>query len=84
VPVAPRQAVKRERKAKTTIERLREQERALDEALDRSYERFRTGQTTATEMHGERDRLVDAFNRQVMRENIRYRSMLRGPAHRAG
>jgi hypothetical protein len=69
---------------KTTLERLREQEAALDGALDRSYERFRRGEITATELHAERDRMIGAFNRLVMRENIRYRSMLRGPAHRAG
>jgi hypothetical protein len=72
------------KRPKTTLERLREQEVALDEALDHSYERFRSGKITATDMHRERDQLVDAFNRQVKRENIRYRSMLRGPAHRAG
>jgi hypothetical protein len=68
---------------KTTLERLQAMERGLDYALDRSYERFRRGDITASEMHRERDRLVDAFNQQVMRENIRYRSMLRGPTHRA-
>ena len=53
-------------------------EAALDAALDLSYERFRRGEITATELHRERDQLVEAFNRVVMRENIRYRSMLRG------
>jgi hypothetical protein len=72
------------RRPKTTLERLREHEVALDEALDRSYERFRSGEITAVDMHRERDQMVDAFNRMVKRENIRYRSMLRGPAHRAG
>ena len=72
------------KRPKTTLERLREHEVALDEALDRSYERFRSGEITAIDMHRERDQLVDAFNRLVKRENIRYRSMLRGPAHRAG
>ncbi|HXW79618.1 MAG TPA: hypothetical protein VEJ84_08965 [Acidimicrobiales bacterium] len=62
---------------KTTMERLREQERKLDEALGRSYERFRSGEITAKEMHRERDQLVGAFNRQVRSENIRYRSLLR-------
>ncbi len=61
----------------TTIERLRERERQLDQALGRSYERFRSGEITAKEMHRERDQLVGAFNRQVMGENIRYRSLLR-------
>jgi hypothetical protein len=83
-PPWPKPVVKKLGRAKTTPERLREQELALDAALDRTYERFRTGEITATEMHRERDRLVAAFNRQVMRENIRYRSMLRGPANRAG
>jgi hypothetical protein len=63
--------------SRTTIERLRERERQLDEALGRSYERFRSGEITAKEMHRERDQLVGAFNRQVRGENIRYRSMLR-------
>lgn len=83
-PLAPQASARKEDRPKTTLERLREKERALDAALDRSYERFRSGEITATEMHGERDRLVEAFNRQVLRENIRYRSMLRGPANRAG
>jgi hypothetical protein len=72
------------KRAKTTLERLGELEAALDEALDRSYERFRRGEITATEMHRERDQLVGAFNRVVMAQNIRYRSMLRDLAHRAG
>ena len=50
-------------------------EAALDAALDLSYERFRRGEITATELHRDHDRLVEAFNRVVMRENIRYRSM---------
>lgn len=49
----------------------------MDKALGRSYERFRSGEITAQEMHRDRDRLVGAFNRQVMGENIRYRSLLR-------
>lgn len=65
------------KRAKSTLERLQEQEAALDEALDRTYERFRLGEITAREMDRERDRLVDTFNRQVMNENIRYRSLLR-------
>jgi hypothetical protein len=74
-PVRPTPGVRKS--PRTTIERLREQERELDEALRRSYERFRSGEITAREMHRERDQLVGAFNRQVMRENIRYRSLLR-------
>jgi hypothetical protein len=62
---------------KTALDRLREQEHVLDEALGRSYERFRLGEITAAEMHRERDELVGAFNRKVMAENIRYRSLLR-------
>jgi hypothetical protein len=65
------------RRPKTTLDRLRDQEHALDEALGRSYERFRRGETTAAEMHRERDNLVGAFNTKVMAENIRYRSLLR-------
>jgi hypothetical protein len=83
-PVPALATPKTEKRLKTTLERLREQEAALDAALDLSYERFRRGEITATEMHRQRDQLVDAFNHQVMRENIRYRSMLRGPANRAG
>jgi hypothetical protein len=83
-PSRPGPTVTTKKRLKTTIERLHEQEAALDAALDLSYERFRRGEITATEMHRQRDRLVEAFNRQVMRENIRYRSMLRGPANRAG
>ncbi len=80
----PALASRTKKRAKTTLGRLRELEAALDQALDRSYERFRRGEITATEMHRERDQLVGAFNRVVMAQNIRYRSMLRGPAHRAG
>ncbi len=86
-PVPPsvlQAAAKTPKRLKTTLERLRELEAALDSALDLSYERFRRGEITATELHRDRDRLVEAFNRVVMRENIRYRSMLRGPANRAG
>jgi hypothetical protein len=62
---------------KTTLERLHEREVELDESLERSYERFRRGEITAAEMDRERDQLIEWFNRQVMNENIRYRSMLR-------
>ena len=80
----PRAATKTPKRLKTTLERLHEQEAALDAGLDLSYERFRRGEITATELHRDRDRLVEAFNRLVMSENIRYRSMVRGPANRAG
>jgi hypothetical protein len=83
-PSVPRPVAETPKRLKTTLERLREQEAALDAALDLSYERFRRAEITATELHRDRDRLVEAFNRQVMRENIRYRSLLRGPANRAG
>jgi hypothetical protein len=65
------------RRVKTTLQRLGEQEAELDEALDRVYQRFCGGEITAREMDGQRHRLIEAFNRQVMSENIRYRSFLR-------
>jgi hypothetical protein len=61
----------------TTLERLRQREAELDQALAASYERFRRNQITAREMDVEQRRLVAEFNRLVMGENIRYRSMLR-------
>jgi hypothetical protein len=66
------------RRAKSTLERLQEQEAELDTALERSYQRFCRGEVTAAEMDRERDQLIRAFNQRVMGENIRYRSMLRG------
>ncbi len=78
----PRPIDPRPRRARSTLERLREQEAELDEALDRTYQRFRLGEITAREMDAKRDRLVDAFNRQVRSENIRYRSFLRRSPHR--
>jgi hypothetical protein len=74
---APRPARQTDRRPSSTLERLRAQERELDEDLARSYERFRVGEITASEMDRERDQLVEAFNRQVRGENIRYRSLLR-------
>jgi hypothetical protein len=68
----------------STFERLRAQERKLDEALARNYERFRDGEITASEMDHECDQLVEAFNRQVRSENIRYRSLLRRRPLRKG
>jgi hypothetical protein len=68
----------------TTVDRLRQQEAALDDALARSFERFSRGQITAREMDSERDLLIEGFNRQVMSENIRYRSMLRRRPKRIG
>jgi hypothetical protein len=61
----------------STLERLHALETELDRALARSYERFSNGEVTASEMDHERDQLIEAFNRQVRSENIRYRSFLR-------
>ena len=56
---------------------MRNDEADLDDALKRSYQRFREGQITAQEMDRECAELVGSFNQRVMSENIRYRSMLR-------
>lgn len=61
----------------TTITRLRTAEHRLDANLERSYERFCAGETTAAEMNRERNALIDEFNALVRAENIRYRSLLR-------
>jgi hypothetical protein len=66
-----------ERRPQSTLERLRRREAELDEALGRSYERFRRNEITAREMEAEQRRLVAEFNQLVMSENIRYRSLLR-------
>jgi hypothetical protein len=76
-PPASRPASPRQKRPKTTLERLRQREVELDQARERSYERFSRGEITAKEMEKERDQLIQAFNRQVMGENIRYRSLLR-------
>jgi hypothetical protein len=78
----PRRVDSPPKRARSALERLREQEARLDEALDHIYQQFRVGEITAREMDAERDRLVDAFNRRVMNENIRYRSFLRPGPHR--
>jgi hypothetical protein len=65
------------KRVKSTLDKLREKEAQLDTALDELYERFCRGGITAAEMNRQRDRLIKAFNQQVMMENIRYRSMLR-------
>jgi hypothetical protein len=67
------------KRAPSTLERLQRMERDLDATLDRSYERFLAGELTARELDRERDRLIAAFNRTVMADNIRYRSLLRKP-----
>jgi hypothetical protein len=61
----------------TTLDRLRQKEAELDDALRRSYDGFQRGEMTAREMERECDALVEAFNAAVRSENIRYRSMLR-------
>jgi hypothetical protein len=60
-----------------TLEKLRMAGAELDRRLDESYQRFRRSETTAEEMAKERDELIREYNRRVMAENIRYRSMLR-------
>jgi hypothetical protein len=79
----PRRAPQPSSRPKSTLERLQAQEAALDDALEQSFARFSRNEITAQELDQERDRLIDAFNRQVRSENIRYRSMLRrrGRAH---
>ena len=65
------------RRSVGTLEKLRMAEAALDRGLEESYQRFRRSEITAEEMAKERDELIRAYNRRVMAENIRYRSMLR-------
>jgi hypothetical protein len=60
-----------------TLEKLRMAEVELDRRLEESYQRFRRSEITAEGMAKERDDLIRAYNRRVMAENIRYRSMLR-------
>ncbi len=52
-------------------------EAELDRRLEEAYQRFSRSEITADEMARERDGMIRAFNRRVMAENIRYRSMLR-------
>jgi len=78
---ASRPARRKDGRPLSTLERLRAQEKALDDALTRSYERFRHGEITASEMDHERDHLIDSFNARVRSENIRYRSLLRRRPH---
>jgi hypothetical protein len=72
-----RRAPARDKTPPSTLDRLRRLEAKLDRELARKYERFQRGELTARELDRERDDLVAEFNRQVMGENIRYRSMLR-------
>jgi hypothetical protein len=66
-----------EKRPRTTLDRLRQREAELDQALAESYERFRRNEITAREMDVEQRRLVAEFNQLVMGENIRYRSLMR-------
>lgn len=61
----------------STAAKLQALEARLDRQLDEAYERFLHGDITARQMDRERDELIDAFNQQIMTENIRFRSMLR-------
>jgi hypothetical protein len=63
--------------AKSTLAKLRDQEAALDAALEACYQRFCRAEITAKELDRERDDLVRRFNQAVSAENIRYRGMLR-------
>jgi hypothetical protein len=60
-----------------TLEKLRMAEVELDRRLEESYQRFVNSEITAEAMAKERDELIRAYNRRVMAENLRYRSMLR-------
>jgi hypothetical protein len=65
------------RRRRSTLARLQAAEAELDRRLAACVERFERSEITADEMARERDDLIRAFNRMVMGENIRYRSMLR-------
>jgi hypothetical protein len=64
-------------RTRSTREKLRAAEAELDRRLDEAYQRFSRNEITADEMTREADELIRAYNRRVMAENIRYRSMLR-------
>jgi hypothetical protein len=74
---APPRPRPRRRPTKSTQQKLRDAEADLDRRLEESYQRFARSEITAEEMARESDELIRAFNRTVMAENIRYRSMLR-------
>jgi hypothetical protein len=65
------------RRRRSTLARLQAAEAELDRRLEACVERFERSEITADEMAQMRDDLIRAFNRMVMGENIRYRSMLR-------
>lgn len=76
-PDPPRAAIRERKRPMTTVERLRALEHGLDRDLRHTYERFESGEITAGEMERQCDRLTADFNKAVLAENIRYRSMLR-------
>jgi hypothetical protein len=77
IALASREGRPPRRRRVGTREKLRMAEAELDHQLEESYQRFRRSEITAAEMANERDDLIRAYNRRVMAENIRYRSMLR-------
>jgi hypothetical protein len=82
-----RPGAKQEVRQASTLERLRKLEARLDDDLGQAYQRFERGDITARELDKARDTLIAAFNQQIMRANIRYRSMMRprrSPVRRAG
>lgn len=74
---APPRAQPRRRPTKSTQQKLRDAEADLDRRLEETYQRFSRSEITAEDMARESDELIRAFNRTVMAENIRYRSLLR-------
>ena len=73
----PRLRPRPRRPPRSTRLRLQDAEAELDRRLAETYQRFVRSEITAEEMAREGDDLIRAFNRTVMAENIRYRSMLR-------
>jgi hypothetical protein len=65
------------RRRRSTFARLQAAEAELDRRLAACAERFERSEITAEEMGRMRDDLIRAYNRLVIGENIRYRSMLR-------
>jgi hypothetical protein len=76
-PAPQRSSDSQDRRPESTIDRLRRAEVELDRSLSATVQRFQNAEITAREMDRHCDQLVEAFNRQVRAENIRYRSMLR-------
>jgi hypothetical protein len=71
------QASRSPRRRRSTLAKLQAAEAELDRRLEQCVERFERSEITADEMGRMWDDLIRAFNRMVMGENIRYRSMLR-------